>query len=319
MTTAAPLTGSPITKPRPVERALAITVLMGGPSEEREVSLQSGEAIASALESLGHQVRRSDIGPDDLTALDAPMDLAFIALHGTFGEDGQIQRILEGKNIRYTGSDAAASSRAMSKLESKSAFIKAGLPTPRFDVIRKNRIAEAISRWTPPAVVKPVAQGSSVDCYIIKKAEDLGSAVDKVVDAYGECLIEEYIDGAELTVGIVGEDVLPAIEIRTQREFYNYEAKYIDDTTEYLFDIDLPAEVLASMSDLSLAAHHALGCRHMSRVDWMVRADTHEPFLLEINTIPGCTSHSLLPKAAKKAGLTFPELCQRIVEQTMSD
>lgn len=299
-----------------IERGLAITVLSGGPSSEREVSLKSGRAVATALQLVGHKVIISDVAPNNLRALNIPADVVFVALHGTFGEDGRIQKILEDRGIRYTGSDAVASALAMDKLATKRRFVEAGVPTPRFDVVTADRIKRVVEVWPLPCVLKPLAEGSSVDIQIVRDAETLRVALQRMTRQYGRCLIEGFVDGYELTVGVLGSQALPPIEIRTKREFYNYEAKYIDNDTEYRFDIDLPAAVLDRIRSLSLEAHRSLGCRHFSRVDWLVDRRSHEPYALEINTIPGFTDHSLLPKAAARAGLGFPALCQRIVELT---
>jgi D-alanine-D-alanine ligase len=297
-----------------VQNRLKITVLSGGPSAEREVSLQSGRAVADALEKTGHEVHRADISPDSLEALDEPVDLVFIALHGSFGEDGQLQRILDERRIRYCGSGAESSAQAMDKVASKRLFIEAGLPTAPFDVVYPERVETVAARWLPPAVVKPVDQGSSVDCRIIRKREDLQSVLERMTRQYGRCMIEKFVDGYDVTVGMLGETPLPPIQVRTKREFYNYEAKYLDDQTEYLFNIDLPTSTLDNIQQLSVQAHRILGCRDFSRVDWIVDARTQQPYLLEVNTIPGMTDHSLLPKAAGRAGLSFEVLCQRIVE-----
>ncbi len=303
---------------RLVERLLKITVLSGGPSAEREVSLKSGQAVAGALRSLGHEVTLSDIDPASLAALEIPADMIFIALHGTFGEDGQLQRILDQRGLTYCGSGAAASALAMDKLSAKCRFVEHRVPTPPFDVVTPDRLERICAQWTAPAVIKPVCEGSSVGCRIIRQQEDLRPALTAAIDRYGRCLIEKFIAGPELTVGVLGEEVLPPIQIRTACEFYNYEAKYLVDTTQYLFEIDLPPATLAEIRGLSLRAHQSLGCRDFSRVDWMVDTRTGEPYALEVNTIPGFTDHSLLPKAAARAGYDFPRLCGRIVELAMS-
>lgn len=310
--TASPLYPSVTT----VCQKLKITVLSGGPSSEREVSLKSGHAVAAALQSLGHSVYLADIGPHHLEALDREADMIFIALHGEFGEDGQLQRILDDRGILYCGSGAVASALAMDKVAAKRRFIEAGVPTPGFTVATPDLIDTIIRSRPLPAVVKPVAEGSSVDCIMTDNPPTFEQAVRRLTGNYGRCLVEECITGIELTVGILGDESLPPIQIRTRRGFYNYEAKYIDNNTEYLFDIDLPEAVLASVMELSLKAHRALGCLDFSRVDWMVDGQTHKPYALEVNTIPGFTDHSLLPKAAGQAGYSFPALCQRIVELT---
>ncbi|MFH0982976.1 MAG: D-alanine--D-alanine ligase [Planctomycetota bacterium] len=296
---------------------LNITVLAGGPSDEREVSLNSGKAVYGALARLGHRVVMRDISPDDLSALHEPADCIFIALHGAFGEDGQLQRILERGGKRYCGCDSASSALAMDKVEAKKRFVTGGIPTPRFDVVKKPRIAAVVAAWPLPAVVKPVRSGSSVDTSIVRERSGLADTLNAVVSKHGDALIEQYIDGPELTVGLLDGRPLPPLQIRPKRAFYDYRAKYLDDDTEYLFDIDLPVEVLEHVQELSVRAHDALGCRDFCRVDWMVDHRTHEPFVLEINTIPGFTGHSLLPKAAARVGISFDELCQRIVMMAM--
>ena len=294
-----------------VDRHLAIMVLMGGPSVERSVSLASGEAVAAALESRGHRVIRADVRPEDLSALDrADVDVVFVALHGSFGEDGQLQHILEQRGLRYTGSDPRASRLGMDKIEAKRRFAEAGVPTPPFAVAKAGR--RAVLDFPFPVVVKPADQGSSVDCSIVREASELDQAVTHVVDTYGRCLIERYIRGPELTVGILAGRALPVCQIRSATTFYDYQAKYQDDRTEYLFDIDLPGELLQRVQRLSVRAFEALGCRDMSRVDWMIDAATCQPYCLEANTIPGFTSHSLLPKAAARAGISFADLCEQL-------
>ncbi len=314
-------TAAQLQPPQPVLPAISthdITVLLGGPSEEREVSLNSGRAVASALRRCGHRVTASDISPDDLSALGRSADLIFIALHGGFGEDGQLQAILEEQRLPYVGSNAAASRLAMDKAASKQRFTDCGIPTPAYEVVHAAQINQAVNCWKLPTVIKPVDQGSSVDTIIARDAFGFQSAVERVVRKYGSCLIDEYIKGPELTVGILGDDALPVCEIRTPREFYDFRAKYVESTTEYLFDLDLPEALLNEVQKLSLEAHRALGCTDFSRVDWMVDGASGRPYVLEVNTIPGFTDHSLLPKAAAQVGLSFDQLCQRIVEMAMA-
>ena len=301
-----------------LDRRLSIIVVMGGGSAERSVSLASGEAIAAALESLGHRVRRADISPGDLSALEqADVDVVFVALHGSFGEDGQLQQILEQRGLCYTGCGPQASRLGMDKIEAKRRFAEAGVPTPRFAVAGASQRDNIILDFPLPAVVKPADQGSSVGCSIVRQVSDLDAAVAHVVDRYGRCLIEQYIRGPELTVGILAGAALPVCQIRSATAFYDYDAKYQDDRTEYLFDIDLPGELLQRVQQLSITAFEALGCRDMSRVDWMIDAATSQPYCLEVNTIPGFTSHSVLPKAAARADISFADLCERIVRLAM--
>ncbi len=293
---------------------LRITVLCGGPSAEREVSLQSGQAIADALRRRGHEVFVSDIGPDQLGALDQPSDVIFPALHGTFGEDGTIQSIMEQRGLRFVGSGAFASAQAMDKVATKQLAATLDIPTPEFEVLERGQHP----RLAPPLVVKPVDQGSSVATTIVRQGSELGPALEQVLRPFGRALLERFIEGDELTVGIVGRRALPPICIRPKRGFYDYEAKYLADDTEYLFDAGLPSAVLSRVSEMSRRLFDALGCRHLGRVDWMIDRETR-PWLLEVNTLPGFTSHSLLPKAAAHAGVPFEELTDRLVRMALED
>jgi D-alanine-D-alanine ligase len=298
-------------------KPLTVTVLMGGPSSEREVSLASGEAVAKALESLGHKVWRSDIDPDNLAALDRPADLVFIALHGAFGEDGKLQRILDARGIRYVGSGPTASEQAMDKLATKRLLAAEGIDSPAYTYVERKGVRTQCGCYRVPAVVKPVDSGSSVDTVIAHHSLELLNAVHRLMRKYGRCLVEEFISGPELTVGVLGDDALGPIEIRARHGFYDYQAKYLDDNTEYHFKIDLPGALLEQVRADSLRVHRLLGCRDFSRVDWMIDRHRGRAYCLEANTIPGFTSHSLLPKMAAEAGLDFPAFCQRIVDLAM--
>lgn len=297
---------------------LDITVLAGGPGVERAVSLQSGKAVNEALNRLGHRATLCDIHPDDLSALDIPADFVFIALHGEFGEDGAIQQILDEKGIAYAGTGARASQLAMDKVAAKKCFKRAGITTPSFVLVTHENLNDFTGKISPPVVVKPVSSGSSVDTSIARTHDEMISATQSLVAKQGSALVEQYIDGPELTVGILGDEALPVCEIRTQREFYNYQAKYVDDDTQYLFDLDLPSSLLKQVQIASIKAHNVLGCRAISRVDWMVDSSQLKPYILEINTIPGFTSHSLVPKAAARIGLNFDQLCNRIIELSLN-
>lgn len=296
---------------------LAVTVLAGGPSGERDVSLTSGRTVTAALEQLGHSVYLEDIAPENLGALARTVDCVFIALHGRFGEDGDVQEILERRKIAFTGSGSDACALAMNKYLSKKKFAELGLPTPRYDIATRDTIREAMAAWSLPVVVKPVKEGSSLHCHIVRDFEQFRPAIDDVLAAYGDGMVEEYIPGKEITIGILGDQALPPIEIRTRRDFYNYDAKYVDEDTEYVFDIDLPSDLLERMEQLSLEAHVGLGCRDFSRVDWRVDTDRMEPYILEVNVVPGLTSHSLLPKAAARAGVPMPQMCQFLIDSAI--
>lgn len=294
--------------------ALDITVLSGGPGGEREVSLQSGAAVVEALRRLGHRVTVRDVAPDNLSALDVPADFIFIALHGEFGEDGALQAELERRKLTFNGSGSAASRTAMDKEATKRVALREGIPTAAFCVVDARDADRAAREIGVPAMVKPPASGSSVDTHLVLQVEFLASTVRAVAEKYGKALVETYIRGRELSVGILGDEALPPCEIRTRRPFYNYEAKYVDTDTEYLFEIDLPPSLLADVQALSLRMHRAVGCEVISRVDWLVESGSLKPHLLEINTLPGFTSHSLVPKAAARTGISFEELCERIID-----
>lgn len=304
--------------PKSGTECLDITVLAGGPGSERDVSLESGRAVHDALVRLGHRAELHDIGPKNLTALARDADIVFIALHGEFGEDGTVQAELESRKLPYTGSGSSASRLAIDKVAAKRCFVRAGIPTPDYEVVDARSLSGLGSRFVLPAVVKPVSSGSSVDINIARTADRLDQAASDVVAKYGQALVETYIGGPELTVSVLGNQALPVCEIRTPREFYDYHAKYLDDRTEYLFDLELPRELLERVQSFSLAAHAALGCEAFSRVDWMVDRVTGEPYVLEVNTIPGFTSHSLLPKAAARTGMSFDQLCRRIIDLSLT-
>lgn len=300
--------------PRRSAEKLTVTILSGGPSNEREISLQSGRAVAAALESIGHTVHLEDIAPENLAALARDVDCVFIALHGAFGEDGRVQAILEKRGLCYCGSGPEACALAIHKARAKARFAELGLPTPRYAVATEETIREAMAAWTLPLVVKPVQGGSSLDCHMVRDVTQFRPAIEQVLDACDACLVESYVPGREITVSILGDAALPPIEIRTRRDFYDYDAKYVDEDTEFLFDIDLPPDLLDRIVEMSLAAHRGLGCRDFSRVDWRVDDTRMAPQLLEVNVIPGLTSHSLLPKAAARAGLELPAMYQHLID-----
>jgi D-alanine-D-alanine ligase len=301
--------------PRPqTARKLRVTVLAGGPSAEREVSLDSGRAIADALRRRGHDVFMSDIGPENLAGLDRAADVVFPALHGPFGEDGTLQSIMQQRKIRYVGSGSRASATAMDKVASKKIAIAVGADTPEYELVT----GRAETRLAPPLVVKPVDQGSSVGTSIVRRADEVGPALEKVIRPYGRALVERFISGDELTVGIVGDETLPPICIRPAGEFYDYEAKYVANDTQYLFDAGYSQQVLDRAREMSKRIFDEIGCRHLARIDWMVDRDQRLWFL-ETNTLPGFTSHSLVPKAAAYIGVSFDELCERLVFMAATD
>jgi D-alanine-D-alanine ligase len=302
---------------------LNVTVLMGGPSSEREVSLLSGEAVATALESAGHTVWREDIAPLNTSALDREgIDVFFIALHGDFGESGEVQDLCERRHLRYTGSGPRASKLAMDKAASKQIFKTAGLATPDWMVIEQFHKPEMVREWLtqlpPPVVCKPVNGGSSVDVTIAMDESQRDEAIGDLLDLHGRAMLERFVPGRELTVGVLGEHLaLPVLEVQPDGAFYDYRAKYSDEaTTRYRFDTGLDDSLAQRLRQQALDAHRALGCRDMSRVDFIF--DEHDtPWVLEVNTIPGFTSHSLLPKAAAEIGIDFETLADILVAMAM--
>ena len=302
---------------KPPKASLNVLVLCGGPGREREVSLASGREVVKALQTAGHYVRESDITPDYLAALDhRDIDVIFIALHGPFGEGGQLQKILEDRSLCYVGSGPGASRLAMNKAAAKKRFSLAQLPTPDSLLFTRDdnvdEIDRAIEEIGLPCVLKPNEDGSSVGIVMAQTKDRARQAIKDVCQKFGNCLIEQMIRGRELTVGILGQMPLPVLEICTRQSFYDYQAKYLDDDTQYLFDLDLETDLIGGIQSQALAAFNALGCRDFGRVDFML--DNHQrPYILEVNTIPGLTTHSLLPKAAARAGMAMPQMCDEIV------
>jgi len=301
-----------------VNSKLKIAVLAGGIGTERDVSIQSGKCVAQALTEAGFNVIPADIRPDFLDILeDSSVDCFFPALHGQFGEDGRLQQILEDRSILYAGSGPEASRLAFDKIASKKLFDEAGIATPaaiefgpRTDT---RKLEEQLQNFRDKYVVKPVRQGSSVGVSIVSTPHEAVDAAEKTFREFGDCMIEEFVPGREVTVGILCDRALPIIEIRTKSGFYDYHAKYVDEQTEFLFDTIADPVAAADIKRAALDCFHKLGCRHFARVDFIV-TDEGTAFALEVNTIPGFTGHSLLPKAAAKAGLSMSGLCTRIIE-----
>jgi len=303
-------------------RKLKTAVLMGGIGAERDISIDSGRFVAGALKDAGLEVVTADVAPDRLDILEqADIDVFFIALHGRFGEDGRLQQILEDKSLCYTGSGPAASRLAFDKMASKKAFAEAGVPVPPVlelgSLTSIKQLEAGLNRLGAKYVIKPVRQGSSLGVEIVDGTGRAFAAAQKCVSQFGDCMIEKFIPGRLVTVGILGGEPLGLIEVKTQRDFYDYQAKYHDDRTEYLFDTITNAAVEANIKAAAMDCFSALGCRDFARVDFILR-DDGIAYALEVNSIPGLTSHSLLPKAAEKAGLSMSNLCLKIVEAALT-
>lgn len=303
---------------------MKIVVLAGGKSAEREVSLSTGKGIAEALASKGHQVITMDVDRElPRKLLQENPDLVYIALHGKFGEDGTVQGMLEVLEFPYTGSGVLASALAMNKVQAKKIFRQVGIPTPKEVILSRNQIRSDYigvieivkEHLSLPVVVKPGSEGSSFGLTIVKQEEELIEAIKKVFLYDTEALIEEYIKGKEITVGIIGNkelEVFPPIEIVPKNEFYDYESKYVKGMSEHLIPARIDPETLEKVIHYAKQAHLSLGCRGLSRVDFMVK-ETGDVFVLEVNTLPGMTETSLLPDAARAVGLSYADLTEKIV------
>ncbi len=294
-----------------------IGVLAGGTSAEREVSLKSGNAIYKALLSRGYNAVLIDASEDICSSLKANnVEIAFLALHGGFGENGAVQGLLDVMGIPYTGSGVLSSALAMDKEASKKIFLYHGISIPPFKVFgRTLNIGERILKETGfemPWVIKPAAEGSSIGVSIAKNIDEIHESV-KYAFSYGETIIvEKYIKGREIQIGILGQTAMGGVEVKTSKEFYNYEAKYTPGLTQYILPPELSDTTYAMLKTTALNAHNALGCKGATRVDLIL--DEHEKaYVLEVNTIPGMTETSLLPKIAGLCGMEFPDLVEEML------
>jgi len=291
-----------------------IAVLMGGPGSERDVSLATGRGVSKALRSLGAEVVDVDVR-DENFELSHDVDLAFLTIHGTFGEDGQLQQILEDRGVAYTGDGIEESRIAFDKILSKERFRENNVTTAYWQVVKSGQRPTI----PLPIVVKPPRQGSTVGVVIVKNARELDSAVAEAAKYDGELLIEKFVPGRELTVGILGDQALPILEIIPKGGFYDFTNKYpflnpqAGGGAEHVCPAKIDNDKTKEIQDLALKAYRALGLQVYSRVD-VILSENNEPFVLEINTIPGMTEASLLPEAAAAAGISYVDLCTRIIE-----
>jgi D-alanine-D-alanine ligase len=295
---------------------MKVAVLLGGKSAEREVSLKSGALVLAALRARGVDAHPFDPADKDLEDLiEARFERAFIVLHGRFGEDGTVQGVLEWLGIPYTGSGVLGSALAMDKLRAKLLWRACGMPTPDYELLDANADFKAVAaRLGTPLMVKPVNEGSSIGMSKVRAAGMLEEAFALAVNYDRAVIAERFIEGQELTAGILGDEALPLIRLETPRDFYDYEAKYVTDDTRYIVPCGLPAAREREIQRLCLKAFRVLGCRGWGRVDLMLDG-AGEPWLLEVNTAPGMTDHSLVPMAARAAGLSYEDLCMRILEE----
>ncbi len=301
-------------------RSKKIGVLLGGLSAEREISLKTGTAALNALRELGYDAVAIDAGTDLPEQLrQSGVEVAFIALHGRFGEDGRVQGLLEMMQIPYTGSGVMASSIAIDKVVTKQLLLFHELPTPGFDFIRPgDSIADLQARCQQlPLIVKPSREGSTIGITIARTAEVLQQGIAAAAELDGTVLVEEFIDGDELTVSVLNGKALPIIKIVPKSGFYDYQAKYFSGDTAYLLPAPIDAEIYQQVQRDAEAAYRALGCRGAARVDFMLRE--REYYCIEVNTIPGMTETSLLPKAAAAAGIIFPQLVEMLLDDADLD
>ena len=305
---------------------LTVAVLMGGPSEEHDISLKSGHGVAEALAHHGWPVEPVVVSKA-LTVEQAcafvrealhrlSPDVAFIALHGTGGEDGTIQQVCEDAHVPYTGSGPAASRLGMDKVASRTRFETAGLAVPRWQLLAQSEARTWPAGWPAPVVVKPISQGSSIGVSVVRGPKEWPAAVTAAGRFGWPILLEAFVEGDEMTVGVLGEGPLPVVGIRPTRPFFDFTAKYTLGATDYLVPAPLAPTVAVRVQMAGLAAHTALGCRHLSRTDMILRPDG-TPVILEVNTVPGFTPTSLVPKAAACMGLSYEELCERLVVMAM--
>lgn len=314
------------------DKTKKIGVLMGGTSSERDVSVRSGLAIYQALQEMGYSSSLIDVPKDLINSLKKEkVRLAFLALHGGMGENGAIQGMLEVLGIPYTGSGTLASALAMDKEASKKIFLYHNLPVPPFTVISRQSSAASQKLKTPashrgepdprpltpdfslPWVVKPAAEGSSIGVSIVKEQTELAASVEKGFSYGSRVIVEKFIDGCEVHIGILGSRVLGGVEVKPSLEFYNYEAKYTAGLTEYIIPPRIDETIYEKAKETALQAHVALGCSGASRVDLRIDGKSGIPYVLEVNTLPGMTTTSLLPKIAQSAGLSFKDLVEEIV------
>jgi len=300
---------------------IRVAVLLGGRSAEREVSLHSGEQVSSALETAGFDVVSIDTGADDFVAelVAAEVDVVYIALHGRFGEDGTIQGLCELLDLPYTGSGVLASALAMDKVMSKLFFTQAGLATPDYVVLTKGELYDldaVVEALGSKVVVKPACEGSSVGMTIVHDETELPDAVEKAFEFDRQVLVERFVAGTEVTVAVLGNEeavALPTLEIEPENEFYDYDSKYVPGMSRHIIPARVPDEAAEECQRLAVQAHKTLGCQGLTRADTIVEPNG-SVWLLEVNTVPGMTSTSLVPDAARARGIEFPDLCRMVVE-----
>lgn len=300
---------------------LKVAVLAGGPGSEREVSLVSAKGVVAALEGQVREVVLIDVTGEDFD-LPPATDIGFNVIHGTFGEDGGLQAVMEKKGVPYTGAREVSSRTAFDKILSKECFVRAGVNTPASETVMVANGSAAVSGVGIPCVVKPPREGSSVGVHLVHSEAEWTAAIEDAAKYSSDVLVEQLIVGKELTVGVLGEQVFPVIHIQPRSGFYDISNKYPwmtgSGATDYFCPADLPDEITALVQEEALRAHRSLGVEIYSRVDVLLREEDSKPFVLEVNTIPGMTESSLLPKAAAAAGIDYTTLCLKIIELSLN-
>jgi D-alanine-D-alanine ligase len=297
---------------------MKIAILSGGDSPEREISIKSGQQVYKALSEKSHQLKLFDPAEKDFAGklIRFNPECVFVALHGNTGEGGEMQGFLEILNLPYTGSDTASSSLCMNKITAKKILKSEGLPTPEFIVMKKG--GDISVPFDLPVVIKPASLGSTIGIEIVKDIKKLKDAVSNCFRLDREVFMEKYIKGKEIAAGILGNEeieLLPVIEISTKTGFYDYDAKYIQGKSQHIIPARLPAKTMDKINEITERTYKTLGCSGFARIDMMVEGEN--PYIIEINTIPGLTETSLLPDAAKKQGISFSELCEKIINLAM--
>lgn len=305
-------------------KSYKVVVLMGGMSNERPVSIKSGMAVLEGLREAGHEAIPYDVQDTDLAGLaDLDPDAVFVALHGAFGEDGTIQEMLDDMGLPYTGSGPEASRVGMDKARSKESFVQHAIPTAGYFTVHASAgsmdgLAARAESLGYPLVCKPVRGGSSIGVSIVRTPDALEPALAAAFEHDDDALLEMYVRGREITVGVLEGRPLPVVELMADREFFDYEAKYADEKTRYVMPVAMLPTIYRKVEDAAVRAYTAIGCRHMARVDMLLGHDGNL-YVLEVNTIPGFTPRSLLPMAAAEAGVPFADLCSRLVHAAVLD
>jgi len=305
----------PINKEELLAKLGHVVVLKGGTSVEREVSLASGSAVFDGLKRLGVRASVIDVGQDVVAQIEnAEPDLVFIALHGQGGEDGAIQGLLESMKLPYTGSKVLASALGMNKVKSKQVWEQMKLKTAKYELLSAQTNYEELIERLNKIVIKPVNGGSSLGISIVNNEKDLVKEYENALAFDSEIMAEQFIEGVEFSTGVIGDEILPTIQLETSRQFFDYEAKYNDKDTKIICPVNLTPTEFNDLENLVLNAYTGLGCKGLARVD-VIRDKNGEFYLLELNTIPGMTEHSFIPMALKSTGVSFDELLLRVLDR----